>query len=378
MAIDNKEQFLTSEFEWFHQHPELSFEEVETTKRIREDLAKAEIPVLDLPLKTGVVAQIGTGKAPFVALRGDIDALPITEATDLPYSSLTPGKMHACGHDFHLTSVLGAAYALKEREAELVGTVYIVFQPGEEAPGGAKTVLETGSLRDVKAMFGLHSLPVFPVGTVGVRTGAVTASVDKFQVKFHGKETHAAHPDRGVDSVLMASSFVTAAQSIVARNVDPARASLVSITHIEGGSTWNITPGTTWIEGTTRSLTSDDRKLIKERFYRLAEGIAASFGGQAEIDWYAGPPATNNTPEWAELAKSVAQDAGLTVKPAPVSLAGEDFAYFQESIPGCFVLVGTGISPTNHNPKFRVDPSAILPTAAYLADLADAALKKLQ
>lgn len=368
---------ITDEFYWFHRHPELSYEEVETTKRLREDLAAVGIEVLDLPLKTGLVAKVGTGEAPFIALRCDIDGLPIQEESGLAYASEHAGRMHACGHDFHISAVLGSAYLLKAKERELRGTVYLIFQPAEEAPGGARKVMETGVLKDVQAIFGLHTSPLYDVGTLGIRSGAVTASVDKFTVTFHGKGTHAAHPERGIDPIVMAASFVTAAQSIVSRNIDPAHPGLVSITHIESGNTWNVIPESSWLEGTVRCLTAEDRKLIKKRIYELAEGQAASFGGHAELTWYAGPPATDNTPDWTDFAIEVAKEAGLNVVPAPVNLAGEDFAYYQEEIPGVFVLVGTGKSPANHNPKFHVDPAALGPAARYMARLAVEAFARL-
>lgn len=370
-------QKITDEFYWFHRHPELSYEEVETTKRLRDDLAAADIEVLDLPLKTGLVAKVGTGEAPFIALRCDIDGLPIQEESGLDYASEHAGRMHACGHDFHISTVLGSAYLLKAQEKELHGTVYLIFQPAEEAPGGARKVMKTGVLKDVQAIFGLHTSPIYDVGTLGIRAGAVTASVDKFTVTFCGKGTHAAHPERGTDPIVMAASFVTAAQSIVSRNIDPAHPSLVSITHIESGNTWNVIPESAWLEGTVRCLTAEDRKRIKQRIYELAEGQAASFGGHAELTWYAGPPATNNTPDWTDFAIQVAEASGLTVEPAPVNLAGEDFAYYQEEIPGAFVLVGTGKSPANHNPKFHVDPAALGPAAKYMARLAKEAFVRL-
>lgn len=237
--------------------------------------------------------------------------------------------------------------------------------------------METGVLKEVQAIFGLHTSPLYDVGTLGIRAGAVTASVDKFTVTFCGKGTHAAHPERGTDPIVMAASFVTAAQSIVSRNIDPAHPSLVSITHIESGNTWNVIPESAWLEGTVRCLTAEDRKRIKQRIYELAEGQAASFGGHAELTWYAGPPATNNTPAWTDFAIQMAEESGLTVEPAPVNLAGEDFAYYQEEIPGAFVLVGTGKSPANHNPKFHVDPAALGPAAKYMARLAKEAFARL-
>lgn len=368
---------ITEEFYWFHRHPELSFEEVGTTQHLRDILTHAGIRILDTPLKTGLIAEVGTGREPYVGLRADIDALPVTEQTGLPYASETPGTMHACGHDFHLTSVLGAALYLKEREGALPGTVRIVFQPGEEAPGGAMDVMKTGALQEVQALFGLHTSPQFPVGTVGISAGAVTASVDKFVIRFHGKGTHAAHPERGIDPIVMASSFVVAAQSIISRNIDPGHRDLVSITRFTSGNTWNVIPESAELEGTVRCLDNADRSVIEHRMRELAAGQAQSFGGTAEVSWVAGPPATDNTPAWAAFARETAEQQGLCVEPAPTSLAGEDFAYYQTTIPGCFVLVGTGHSAANHNPKFQVDPAALGASAAYLAQLAMGAFAHL-
>lgn len=367
--------FLREEFFWLHRHPELSYEEVETTRRLREVLEARGVRILDVPLSTGLVAEVGKGK-PVVALRADIDALPIEEATGLPYASKCPGKMHACGHDFHAVSVLGAALLLKAREKELEGTVRLVFQPAEEAPGGARVVLETGVLKGVRAMFGLHCSPRLAVGTVGITAGALTASVDRFVIHIKGRGTHAAHPEAGVDPIPAAAALVLSLQTIVSRNFEPFDAGLVSVTHVAAGNTWNVIPEEALVEGTTRSMTREDRARIKERLYAIAEGVAAAHGATASIDWYAGPPATDNKKAYAELAEKTAVAAGLTPVKAPPSLAGEDFAFYQESIPGCFVLVGTGRSAANHNAAFRVDPAAIPGTATYLAMLAERALRE--
>ena len=376
---EKEEKIVQETFRWLHRHPELSYEEVETTKRVREVLQEHDVAVLDSSLKTGLVAEVGTADSsgPVVALRADIDALPVTEKTGLPYASETPGRMHACGHDFHTSALLGAALLLKQKETELPGRVKLVFQPAEEAPGGAKKVLETGLLGDVAAVFGLHVSPLLPVGTLGIRAGAVTASVDRFQITFRGKGTHAAHPDAGIDPIPAAAAFIQAAQTIVSRNLNPFAPGLVSITHVEGGNTWNVIPETVLVEGTTRSLGKEERQLIRENLCRLAECIAEGHGSQAEIDWYEGPPATDNTPEWVEVARQAAQKQPLEVVEASASLAGEDFAYYQETLPGAFVLVGTGRSYSNHNPKFQVDPAALWPAAKYLAGLAEAALQHL-
>ena len=370
MKKEELQAFLIHEFEWLHAHPELSYEERETTDRLKSNLRRAGIAVLDLPLETGLVARIGSGK-PHIVLRADIDALPIEEMTNLPYKSVYPGKMHACGHDFHAVCVLGAALLLKEREACRQGTVTFVFQPAEEAPGGAKKILATHALDGADLILGLHSSPLLGVGTIGIRSGAVTASVDKFGITFRGKGTHAAHPERGIDPIVMAASFACAVQSVRGQNLDPAAAGLIGVTRIESGNTWNVIPETAFLEGTARSLTVADRLLIKKRIHELAEGIASAFGGSADVNWYAGPPATDNEETLAQIAKRVADRLNLSVMDAPVSLAGEDFAYYQESHKGLFLIVGTGKGSANHSTTFIVDIRSIDITANYLAELCE-------
>ena len=365
-------------FMWLHAHPELAYEETETTAYLRAAFSRAGIRILDLPLATGLIAVLGTGQKPIVALRTDIDALPVEEETGLPYRSQYAGKMHACGHDFHMASVLAAALLLKEREAHLVGTVYIVCQPAEEAPGGARTVLDTGALDGAAAIFGIHARPIYPVGTIGLCAGGMMASVDKFTLTFHGVGTHAAQPDRGCDPIVMAAQFVTAAQTIAARSVSPLRPAVVSVTHIDAGTTWNVLPERAWMEGTIRLFDADDRVLVKARMEELADGIAAAFGGRAEIGWTAGPPAVVNTARWSALAREIAAAADFVVVEAVPWMAGEDFAYYQETMETCFAFVGTGVGPENHHPQFSVDPAAIPQTARYLVRMAEEALHRLQ
>ena len=363
-------EFARAEFYWLHEHPELAYEEFETTARLRAAFERFGIRVLDVPIETGLVAAVGSGEKPIVALRTDIDALPVTEATELSYRSVYEGKMHACGHDFHMAAVLAAALLLKEQEKELRGTVYIVCQPAEEAPGGARRVLDTGVLNDVTAIFGIHTRPIYPVGTFGLSEGGMMASVDKFELTFTGVGTHAAQPDRGCDPVVMAAQFVTAAQTIVSRNVNPLRPAVLSVTHIEAGNTWNVLPECARMEGTIRLFDADDRALVKRRMEELAAGIAAGFGGRAEISFTAGPPAVVNTPRRAALAREAAAEEGFTVVDAAPWMAGEDFAYYQESMESCFAFVGTGLGPENHHPQFMVDPAGISQTARYLARVA--------
>ena len=371
------EQKLTGFFEELHMHPELSYEEYETTERIKRELAAAGIEILQIPLKTGVTAIVrGAKPGKTYGLRCDIDALPIEEETDLPYKSKTPGKMHACGHDFHTAAVFGAALLLQERKEELQGTVKILFEPAEESSHGAETVLETGVLSDVTAIFGLHTAAYLPVGTLGIRAGSVMAAVDRFELNITGTGCHGGHPDEGVDTILVAASVIQAFQSIVGRNLNPFHTGVVSVTRINGGNTWNVIPDKVELEGTVRSMEKDDRIFIERRMREIAEHTAAAYGANAELLWYPGPPATVNEKAWSAFAQKVAEESGFEVVPQRNSTGGEDFAFYLEKIPGCFINVGTGVGYPNHHPKFYADEAALTPAAEYLEKLLVEALRQ--
>ena len=371
------EQKLTCFFEELHMHPELSYEEYETTERIKRELAAAGIEILQIPLKTGVTAIVrGAKPGKTYGLRCDIDALPIAEETDLPYKSKTPGKMHACGHDFHTAAVFGAALLLQERKEELQGNVKILFQPAEESSHGAETVLETGVFSDVTAIFGLHTAAYLPVGTLGIRAGSVMAAVDRFELNITGTGCHGGHPDEGVDTILVAASVIQAFQSIVGRNLNPFHTGVVSVTRINGGNTWNVIPDKVELEGTVRSMEKDDRIFIERRMREIAEHTAAAYGANAELLWYPGPPATVNEKAWSAFAQKVAEESGFEVVPQRNSTGGEDFAFYLEKIPGCFINVGTGVGYPNHHPKFYADEAALTPAAEYLEKLLVEALRQ--
>ena len=371
------EQKLTGFFEELHMHPELSYEEYETTERIKRELAAAGIEILQIPLKTGVTAIVrGAKPGKTYGLRCDIDALPIAEETDLPYKSKTPGKMHDCGHDFHTAAVFGAALLLQERKEELQGNVKILFQPAEESSHGAETVLETGVFSDVTAIFGLHTAAYLPVGTLGIRAGSVIAAVDRFELNITGTGCHGGHPDEGVDTILVAASVIQAFQSIVGRNLNPFHTGVVSVTRINGGNTWNVIPDKVELEGTVRSMEKDDRIFIERRMREIAEHTAAAYGANAELLWYPGPPATVNEKAWSAFAQKVAEERGFEVVPQRNSTGGEDFAFYLEKIPGCFINVGTGVGYPNHHPKFYADEAALTPAAEYLEKLLVEALRQ--
>ncbi|GEQ21699.1 hydrolase [Clostridium butyricum] len=376
--LENLEEELIGLFHEFHRHPELSNEEFETTKKIKELLGQVDIEVLDLPLKTGLVAQVkGNPNGPVVAIRCDIDALPIIEETSLSYKSLSNGKMHACGHDFHTAVVLGAAYLVKKYQGSLIGTVKFIFQPGEESGDGAQKILATGVLDDVDAIFGIHNVSDYEVGVMGLKEGAMTAAVDRFEIKITGVGSHAAKPEKSVDPIIISTNIINALQTIVSRNISPTDKALLSVTHVESGNTWNVIPETAYIEGTVRTLDEHTRELIPERMKALVEGIAKSYGGNAELIWHSGSPATKNDEEWTNFASKLGRIMGYDVKRITMGLEGEDFAYYQKEIPGVFIVVGTGISEAHHHPEYTVDEKAIIKCSRYFSRLAESALKKI-
>ena len=371
---DYIKNYIEEEFEYLHQHPELSFEEYETTKRLKDDLSAHEIGILPLDLKTGAVGLIGQGERT-IALRADIDALPIEEQTSLPYKSVNKGIMHACGHDSHAAIMLGAALILKAQEQELSGKVKIIFQPAEEAPGGALEIIRKGGLDEVEAIFGLHCTPLYETGVLGIKAGPTHAAVEKFKIELKGRGTHAAHPDAGNDVILAGSHFIATVQSIVSRNTEPTESAIVSITHFQAGNTWTVLPETAFLEGTIRTFAKEERALCKRRFTEILNGIAEAFGIKAELTWVVEVPATDNDPYLAELAINTAKKMGFETRAANRSLGGEDFSLYQQKVRGLFTLVGTGISYPNHNPHFEVDKKALYPASLYIATLAKAYLE---
>lgn len=364
-----KEQ-LQELFYWFHEHPELPYEEYATTEKIREFLTCHNIRILPWSLETGLAAVIeGEQTGPVQLLRCDIDALPIVEKTEVPYRSKTEGKMHACGHDMHIVAGLGCALLLQENRDKLKGTVKIIFQPAEESATGAVKVLETNVMKNVERAWGFHADPTNPVGTIGIREGYVTAAVDRLVIRIKGVGCHGAHPEDGIDSVLVAAAIVQALQSVTSRNRNPFHPALLSITRISAGTTWNVIPPEAVLEGTVRTLNKEDRLLYEERVKEIACRTAQAYGAEAAVEWISGPPATWNDKEMADLCEKCAKEAGMQVVLEESSLGGDDFAFYEENIPGCYVKIGTGVGPTIHHPEFKVEPSVLLPAAVYLTDI---------
>ncbi|ASN83732.1 MULTISPECIES: M20 peptidase aminoacylase family protein [Pectobacterium] len=371
-------QFIQAFRHDLHRHPELSNQEFETTKKIRAVLEKEGIRILDLPLKTGLVAEVGgLQEGPLVVVRSDIDALPIEEESGVEFTSLNKGVMHACGHDFHSSAALGAAILLKKIEPELKGTVRILFQAAEETGLGAPEVIAVGALDNAVAIFGIHNDPTLPVGVIGGKDGALTAGVDRFEIKIAAKGCHAAKPHEGNDPIIILGQLISAVQTIISRTVSSDNNAVVSITQVHSGSTWNVIPDTAYVEGTVRTFNQAARDLIEQRFRQIVAGIASTFGAEIEFLWHAGPPSVINTPEWVEFALNVASDEGFEARRVEASPIGEDFAFYQQKLPGTFMMVGSGGPYALHHPKFRVDDSALFPTAHYLYQVAKQSLEQL-
>lgn len=364
------EKKLIEWFEWFHKHPELSYEEYNTTAKIREILTPEGIEILPCELETGIVAVIrGEKSGPVRALRCDIDALPITEETHLPYSSQCAGKMHACGHDFHIIAGIGCAILLNQKKEELAGTVKIIFQPAEESSLGALKILETDVMGDVEKIWGIHSDPTNETGLLGIREGYVTAAVDRFVITVRGNGCHGAHPDDGIDPVPAAAAIVQALQTIVTRNINAFHPALISVTRIEAGNTWNVIPESAVMEGTVRTMDRQDRILFEKRMKEIAENTARAYGAEAQVKWIPGPPATYNDAFMVEKSIQMAGECGWIVVPEETSMGGDDFSFYEDKIPGCYIKIGTGKGQLIHQPGFQVDEKVIWPAVKFLTGL---------
>lgn len=361
---------------YLHQHPELSGQEYQTTAFLKDRLEGLGIRVLESGLKTGLIAEIGTGH-PVVALRADIDALPIVEQTGLPYQSQNPGVMHACGHDFHQTSLLGAAALLKEKEAQLDGTVRLIFQPAEEISEGATEVLATGLLEDVQGIIGFHNIPQLKAGQLALNAGAMMAGVEKFKVTVTGVSSHAARPDLGVDTVTAVTTMVQNVQLLISRTVSPFETAVLSITHLDVGSTWNVLPKSGYFEGTIRSFNPSVQRDLKAHFISIIRHIAESLEVDVAFEWGVTPPVTFNDEELTQVVWEASQGLAEVI-PANPSTAGEDFAFYQERIPGVFAFIGSNgepDAPDLHHDHMTIDDAAFEVSVPYYVENAQALLR---
>lgn len=348
---------LIDDRHFLHMNPELSGEEFATTEFIKEKLKEHNIKIIETNLKNGVVAEIGQGDK-VVALRADIDALPIEEESGVAYHSKVKGKMHACGHDFHTISLIGAAILLKENEDELKGRVRLIFQPEEEINSGAVKMIEENVLEGVSCIIGFHNKPDIPVGFIGIKEGPLMAGVEQFEVEIRGVGTHAAAPHNGNDPIVTASQIITGLQSIVSRHISPLETAVVSVTKIEAGKTWNIIPDRVKLEGTIRTFSEKVREETKKLFEQIIKNYSAAVNQEAEIKWISDGSPVDNNEKMAEILKKEISKFAKVIAPE-IMMGGDDFARYQEKVPGLYAFIGTGCPYEWHHPSFLIDDKAL-------------------
>ena len=348
---------LIDDRHFLHMNPELSGEEFATTEFIKEKLKEHNIKIIETNLKNGVVAEIGQGDR-VVALRADIDALPIEEESGVVYHSKVKGKMHACGHDFHTISLIGAAILLKENEDELKGRVRLIFQPEEEINSGAVKMIEENVLEGVSCIIGFHNKPDIPVGFIGIKEGPLMAGVEQFEVEIRGVGTHAAAPHNGNDPIVTASQIITGLQSIVSRHISPLETAVVSVTKIEAGKTWNIIPDRVKLEGTIRTFSEKVREETKKLFEQIIKNYSAAVNQEAEIKWISDGSPVDNNEKMAKILKKEISKFAKVIAPE-IMMGGDDFARYQEKVPGLYAFIGTGCPYEWHHPSFLIDDKAL-------------------
>ena len=371
-----------------HRRPELQYEEVQTSRLVQETLSELAIPFEANIAKTGVVATLGSGDGPCVALRADMDALPIHEEADVPFRSEIDGKMHACGHDCHTAMLLAAARLLKQREAELPGTVKLLFQPAEEGGAGGMRMRDEGALKnpDVQRIFGLHVWPLAPTGSVASRAGVFLAATASLEITVRGRGGHAAMPHLSIDPVATSAKIITELQTIISRELDPLDSGVISITSVHGGEAFNVIPMEVQLRGTIRALTLDRLQHFQDRVREMATLIATANRCEAQVEFpgHNYPPTVNDEHCWS-LARELATELlgeGRALESPPI-MGGEDFAYYTETVPGCFVGLGVrneaiGADYNVHHPRFKVDEEALPIGAALHVAFAEASLRELQ
>ncbi|BAQ61064.1 N-acetyl-L,L-diaminopimelate deacetylase homolog [Geminocystis sp. NIES-3708] len=353
-----------------HQYPELGFKEVLTSDFIAEKLSDWGIEYQTEIAKTGIVAIIQSNyKGKVLAIRADMDALPIQEENEVSYCSKHDGLMHACGHDGHTAIALGIAYYLAHHRDQFQGTVKIIFQPAEEGPGGAKPMIEAGVLKnpDVDAIIGLHVWNNLPLGTMGVREGALMAAVECFKCEIFGKGGHGAIPQQTVDSIIVGTQIVNALQTIVSRNISPIDSAVVTVGTFHSGTGLNIIADTATMSGTVRYFNPTLEKYIGERIESIISGICQSHGAKYHLDYWQLYPPVINHPRITQLVKSVALEVvetPLGVVPECQTMGGEDMSFFLQKIPGCYFFLGSanaqkGLNYPHHHPRFDFDETAL-------------------
>lgn len=373
--------------EWrrhLHQYPELSYKERETAAFVAEKLESFGIEVRTGLGGHGLIGTVqGSRPGRVIALRADMDALPINEESGAEYASRREGVMHACGHDGHTAALLAVARYFASRRDSLQGEIRLLFQASEEVcPGGAKPMIENGALEGVDAVYGVHLWTPIPVGTVASAAGAMMASTDEFFIDITGRGGHGGMPHETVDSIVAASALVMQLQTVVSRSVDPLRPAVLSIGTISGGTAQNVVAEKTRITGTVRTFDENTRALIRQRIEAISNHVAEVYGATAQVEYLVGYPALVNHAKEAERFFRVAPSAlpGFKVETATPLMPAEDFAYYLQERPGCFMLVGAGNSEKgfvypHHHPRFDFDERAMTASALLLIAMAEAALE---
>jgi hippurate hydrolase len=381
MPVKNRFAELLPEItEWrrdLHENPEILYDTHRTSAVVAEKLQEfgCEEVVTGIG-RTGVVAVIKgktntSGKV--IGLRADMDALPIMEATGLPYASKTPGAMHACGHDGHTAMLLGAAKYLAETR-NFDGTVVVIFQPAEEGGAGGKEMCDDGMMDrwGIQEVYGMHNWPGKPTGSFSIRPGAFFAAADQIDIEVEGKGAHAAKPQAGIDTTVVASNIVMAMQTIVSRNADPVENIVVSITSFETDTkAHNVIPQRVHLKGTVRTMNPDIQDLAEKRISEIAEGIAASYGAVARVNYHRGYPVMVNSDEQTDFAADVARSVSGDCEEAPLVMGGEDFAFMLQERPGAYILVGNGDTAMVHHPEYNFNDEAIPAGCSWWAEIVE-------
>jgi amidohydrolase len=375
------DQLFPQMIQWrrfLHQHPELSYQESQTAAFVADHLQKLGLKVQTNMGGYGVIGLLVGGlPGPTVALRADMDALPIQDEKTSEYASQVPGVMHACGHDAHTSTLLGLAYIFSEIRSTLAGTIKFIFQPAEEvSPGGALPLIQRGVLDDVDVIFGVHLWTPFPVGNVYCKAGPIMAAADEFSIEIHGKGGHGGLPHETIDSVMIGSQLVTSLQTIVSRNINPTEPAVVSVGSIHAGKSFNVIAERCSLLGTVRTFNSEVRDQIQKRMTDMTHSICAAYGAHCEFEYKVGyPPVVNHTKEAERFFKVGEKVFGVEhTLESPLIMAGEDYAYYLQKIPGCFMFVGAGnadlgVWAPHHHPSFDIDEEAMRNAALLLSEM---------
>ena len=364
---------------YLHQNPELSFHEYRTAEFVANHLQSWDIEVRKNVGGNGIVGLLrGSSEGPTVALRADMDALPIQDEKNCAYSSLTKGVMHACGHDAHTSTLLGIAKVASQHRSQLKGNLVFLFQHAEEiTPGGADSMIQDGALEGVDAVFGVHLWTPFPVGHVYSKAGPLMAAPDEFTIHIQGKGGHGGLPHQTIDSIYVASQLVVNLQSIVSRQIDPIEPCVVSVGSFHGGSSFNVIAETSVLNGTVRTFNAELRQDVKERLERIVHATCEMYQASYKINYKLGYPTVVNDGKEAERFFKVSTElfGAEAVHESPLIMAGEDFSYYLNRRPGCFMFVGAGnveagIIHPHHHPKFDIDEKSMLNAANLLLGMA--------